>query len=64
MRVQLKLVWQDLWVGIFWRRSHLLANRHLIRRTEVFVCFLPCLPIVITYDEVDLITRAGPKELP
>lgn len=65
IKVRLRFVPQDLWVGIFWRRQHLMANRHTIRRTEVFVCFVPCFPIVITHDVVEVITLASArKELP
>jgi len=41
MRVRLEWKPEDLWVGVFWRRSG--------RRTDVWVCLLPCLPIHIEW---------------
>jgi hypothetical protein len=41
MNVKLQLKWEprDLWVGVYWTRK--------ADALFVYVCFLPCLPIVI-----------------
>lgn len=39
MRVRLRFVPQDLWVGAYWDRD----------RKRLYVCLVPCLPIVLAF---------------
>ncbi|MBX3396534.1 MAG: hypothetical protein KF841_14325 [Phycisphaerae bacterium] len=39
MKLSLKFKWFDLWLGAFWDRD----------RNTLYVCILPCLPIVIDF---------------
>lgn len=42
MKIQLEFKLEDLWVGMYWKRSE--------DRTDVWVCLLPCLPIHFIID--------------
>jgi hypothetical protein len=48
-RFSLRLLWEprDLWFGVFWNRAHAggLRDRFLF----VYVCVLPCVPIVFAW---------------
>lgn len=48
-KVRIKFEPRDLWVGIFWERigrtTTLETDREQIR---VYLCLLPCLPIIFT----------------
>lgn len=39
---------QDLWVGLYWKRGHLLPSEligNYERRWDVWVCILPMIPL-------------------
>jgi len=40
--VELQFAWYDLWVGIYVRKSRVY--------TRLFICLIPCFPIVIGWD--------------
>jgi hypothetical protein len=42
--VELLIEPRDLWVGAYWR----LQSRRRDTRLRVYVCLVPCLPLVIT----------------
>ena len=56
-RCSVRFVLKDAWVGAYfepwtrWRMSKLLEDRSYIRfmRFRVFVCLLPCVPIVLEW---------------
>jgi len=54
IRVALEFKKEDLWMGAFWKTSRYDQGRNAcfqhqhLAHTDVWVCFLPCLPIHIT----------------
>ena len=42
--MSIRVLWEprDCWVGVFWRRSKL--------RWQVYVCLVPCLPILFEWE--------------
>ena len=48
MKVSLEFKRQDLWVGLFWKRSYngLLTKSFF----EIWICLIPTLPIHLTWD--------------
>jgi hypothetical protein len=40
--MKIKFVKQDLWIGVFWKRT----NEKLFYKITVYVCLIPCLPII------------------
>lgn len=65
MRARFKFEPRDLWVGLFWRKTvGLASDRRWFRRLELFLCFVPCFPLVLTFDEQLLIPTGGKKERP
>lgn len=36
---------RDLWVGVFWQRKD---HIDLTYSYQIYICFVPCLPIVLT----------------
>lgn len=51
MRIRLEWKPQDLWIGVFWKRTTLRASRSLLSglRYDMWICLLPCLPIHIVW---------------
>ncbi len=55
VRIRLKFEPRDLWIGAFWRRTKFyrmdppVVTQHSWHY-ELFVCLLPCLPIVFSWD--------------
>ncbi len=39
---------RDLWLGVYWTWEHQL-DRAMSRHLLVYVCLLPCLPIVLRF---------------
>lgn len=55
MNVRLKFVPRDLWIGVFWRRLWTwkpiaFGKQGAFWTYEVYICLLPCLPIVISWE--------------
>ncbi len=48
MKIAIKFVKEDVWVGVFWRRD----NDPRYAALEVYVCILPCLPIRLTFPRI------------
>jgi hypothetical protein len=48
MRVSLKFVPQDVWIGVFWRKTEL---EYILGGVlyEMFICVLPCFPIHLSW---------------
>lgn len=53
IRIRIKFVKQDCWIGVYWRNvkgipdgMHQRKNRWL-DTTEVYVCLVPCFPIIL-----------------
>ena len=49
MRVRVEFVPRDLWVGAYWKPGHL------------WLCLLPCLPIHLDWERVELMFWAHPR---
>lgn len=47
--IKLEFKWQDMWVGIFYKRTTDRPAAMIVR--EWWICFVPCLPIHIEYVE-------------
>lgn len=48
-RWSVRLLWEprDLWIGVFWEKSPVgLVDRSV----KVYLCLVPCLPVLVTYD--------------
>lgn len=43
IRLEFKL--PDLWIGAFWKTTDLEPRAFRTRRVDLWICFLPCLPI-------------------
>ena len=40
---------EDFWVGVFWKHTNAKTDRGEVRfATDIWICFLPCLPLHIT----------------
>lgn len=56
MRVSIKFVGRDCWVGVFWATKYRTGferryeNGRYLRwmETTVYICLIPCLPIIFT----------------
>jgi hypothetical protein len=44
LEIELLIEPRDLWIGAYWR----LQSRRRDRRLRLYLCLLPCLPLVIT----------------
>ena len=44
MRISIEFRLQDMWIGAFWRKDS------AYQRYYLWICLLPCLPILITWD--------------
>lgn len=56
LSVRLELKWEDLWIGVFWKRQNhdkgLLWEKPLEFKTlDIWICVLPCLPLHIRFRE-------------
>ncbi len=49
-RVRVHFVKRDLWLGVFWDRVHPQGDQGqtLGEMLKVYVCLLPCLPVVVS----------------
>lgn len=47
-RFTIRLLWEprDAWVGVFWNHAQVGAGRFLL----VYVCLVPCLPLVLAWE--------------
>lgn len=43
IKAELKFEVRDLWVGVFW---NIVVNDQL----KIYICPLPCIPIILTFD--------------
>lgn len=50
VRVELKFVPQDMWVGAFWQHTSKAVWPYVVRELKVYVCLLPMLPIIFTFE--------------
>jgi hypothetical protein len=58
MKIALQFEKRYLWVGVFWDTERLAwgephergGGRGFLNRTKVYVCLVPTLPIVLTFD--------------
>jgi hypothetical protein len=48
--VEVKFEPRDLWVGVYWSRDEYGSRNWRTRRLRVFVCIIPMLPIVFTFE--------------
>jgi hypothetical protein len=49
MSVKIEFIPNDLWVGIYWKRTNaILDSGPSAAATDVYVCIIPCFPIHIT----------------
>lgn len=56
---------RDLWIGLYWRKSlGMASDRRWFRRLELFLCLIPCFPLVLTFDEHMPMPRDVKKERP
>lgn len=39
MRIRVRFVWYDFWIGGYWDKG----------TKTLYLCFLPCLPIIISF---------------
>lgn len=47
MTVNLEFKLEDLWVGVFWRRS---GGWDYVPKLHVWVCLVPCFPLHFTFN--------------
>lgn len=54
-QIQLEAKLQDLWIGAYWKHSpyYNSKTRDNEKRTDIWICLLPCLPIHITKFRAD-----------
>lgn len=54
-RWTVRLIWEprDLWVGVYWTNDRIMGDQgqHLENKRRIYICLLPCLPIVFTRRE-------------
>jgi hypothetical protein len=48
--VEIKFEPRDLWVGVYWSRDEYGSINWRTRRLRVFVCIIPMLPIIFTFE--------------
>lgn len=41
--------WQDLWIGVYWKKNS--EETSVGRRTivDVYICLLPCVPVLVSF---------------
>ncbi len=41
------IMWEprDLWVGVFWKQKDYEFKSRTQRITDIYICFIPCIPI-------------------
>lgn len=47
MTIEIKFEPHDIWIGAYWTRTE--RGPYARRQYRIFICFLPLLPIVITF---------------
>lgn len=54
LSVRLELKWEDLWVGVFWKRTKPRGSEVWPRSKDldVWICILPCLPLHLRFREL------------
>jgi hypothetical protein len=56
MDIKLEFKLEDAWVGVFWKHScrmNEFCGRKIIKKTDVWICLVPCLPLHITWEVID-----------
>ena len=48
MKVSIKFVLQDMWVGLFWKNVY--TGSHLPSAIRFYICLLPCLPVILEFE--------------
>ena len=46
--IRIRLDWHDWWIGMYWDSYRAMSTLGLIRH-RIFICLIPCLPLVITW---------------
>lgn len=47
MKVYVKFVPRDLWIGVYWQGWEREPDSVMIERLRVFVCLIPMLPVIL-----------------
>lgn len=48
MKIEFQFVKQDCWIGVFWKRIESGTNLFQRKQYRIYICLVPCFPIVIT----------------
>ena len=49
MKVRLEFKRQDLWIGMYWRKTKVNLPLHQLLRWDFWICVVPCFPLHIWF---------------
>lgn len=63
MKVYIRFVWQDMWIGAYYKKTSFQSMLEHYEVRKLYVCLIPMLPIIFVWDK-DITKSAARNLLP